>query len=78
MCDTLTTPDGRELGTIADVKDLLGDRDVPVDPDYPPDIPEECCLCPVDLDKVCQMMGWRYRHDGMFGEHLGLKPGKPE
>jgi hypothetical protein len=62
MCQTIVYRD-TEIETIGELRGLFPFLAIPIDEIYkqPADeLPDHCCLCPVDFEELEKIMGWEF------------------
>jgi hypothetical protein len=66
MCIEVTTPGGRKISTIGELRTHIAAELVLYEA-YKEMPPDETCLCPINLDKTVQPLGWHLNIDE-FGD----------
>lgn len=51
MCDVVCLSNGEELETVRDFEEYFKVDSEPLKMDYYSELPKDCCLCALDLDK---------------------------
>ena len=63
MCVTLKLPDGRELTQTEELRQLMGEEP-PWLGGYEDLAGEDVCLCPINLDRAAEVLGYRLTWQG--------------